>query len=384
MAVYKVVDTEQLEADLTSVANSIRTKGGTTEELSFPNGFTSAILNISGEGSTVVAKEEQTKTLDVVENGTHTITPDDGKVLSSATVNVNVPIPDGYIQPSGELAISENGTYDVTNYASAVVEVVGDGGSGEAFPSNAVFKVTEYDNDGYPLKISMGIEGDTATTTYSFAYNWNYMSPYWKRITDVTLPSTITTISSGAFNGLMALENINGVNFDNITSIQNKAFENTSVEYDHLPPQLTTIESYSFARTGVCFTELPEGVTDIKDYAFQYCSSYNLTKLPSNLVNIGIGAFFGNNYNTLTFDEIPASVQTIGNNAFRGNCGLITVLKFRGTPTSISSSAFSLGTSITDIYVPWAEGAVANAPWSATNATIHYNTTFDENGDPIV
>jgi hypothetical protein len=25
--------------------------------------------------------------------------------------------------------------------------------------------------------------------------------------------------------------------------------------------------------------------------------------------------------------------------------------------------------------VPWAEGAVANAPWGATNATINYNYT---------
>ena len=32
-------------------------------------------------------------------------------------------------------------------------------------------------------------------------------------------------------------------------------------------------------------------------------------------------------------------------------------------------------TNLTTINVPWAEGAVAGAPWGATNATINYNYT---------
>lgn len=43
MAVDKLVDSAQLDADLTSVANAIRTKGGTSGALSFPNGFISAV-----------------------------------------------------------------------------------------------------------------------------------------------------------------------------------------------------------------------------------------------------------------------------------------------------------------------------------------------------
>ena len=35
--------------DLTSVANHIRTKGGTSSTLEFPNGFNSAIDNISSD-----------------------------------------------------------------------------------------------------------------------------------------------------------------------------------------------------------------------------------------------------------------------------------------------------------------------------------------------
>lgn len=64
--------------------------------------------------------------------------------------------------------------------------------------------------------------------------------------------------------------------------------------------------------------------------------------------------------------------------------------KIIGTCATLSTTTFSgMGASApngqtVDIYVPWAEGEVANAPWGATKATIHYNTTYDENDNPIV
>lgn len=50
MAYDKLVDSTQLDADLTSVANAIRTKGGTSADLAFPADFVTAIGNISGGG----------------------------------------------------------------------------------------------------------------------------------------------------------------------------------------------------------------------------------------------------------------------------------------------------------------------------------------------
>ena len=55
MAVDKLVDSTQLNADLTSVANAIRTKGGTSASLAFPADFVTAIGAIpsgGGEGWT--------------------------------------------------------------------------------------------------------------------------------------------------------------------------------------------------------------------------------------------------------------------------------------------------------------------------------------------
>jgi hypothetical protein len=50
-------------------------------------------------------------------------------------------------------------------------------------------------------------------------------------------------------------------------------------------------------------------------------------------------------------------------------------LTFEGTPESIANAAFVACDNLTTINVPWAEGAVANAPWGATNATITYGYT---------
>lgn len=55
MANYKFVDADQLDSDLSSIANAIRKKGGTSASMSFPNGFSSAINAIS-TGVTVQRK----------------------------------------------------------------------------------------------------------------------------------------------------------------------------------------------------------------------------------------------------------------------------------------------------------------------------------------
>lgn len=55
MADYKFVDADQLDSDLSGIANAIRKKGGTSASMSFPNGFSSAINAIS-TGVTVQRK----------------------------------------------------------------------------------------------------------------------------------------------------------------------------------------------------------------------------------------------------------------------------------------------------------------------------------------
>ena len=144
------------------------------------------------------------------------------------------------------------------------------------------------------------------------------------------------------------------------------------------------------------FTEIiwPSGVTRINSKIFNDNDNLTNVTLPNTLVFIGSGAF--SSCSNLKITTIPAGVQTIAGSAFSfcvsiqtldilggpdigshafNNCTGLTSVTFKGTPTSISNNAFNGCTNLTNIYVPWAEGAVAGAPWGATNATIHYNTT---------
>ena len=124
--------------------------------------------------------------------------------------------------------------------------------------------------------------------------------------------------------------------------------------------------------TYLALTSLPSEITSIKNYAFSGCAYLALTSLPSGVTSIGHGAF--RECANLTLTSLPSKIKTIGNNTFQGCVRLISIT-FEGTPTSISSTAFTGCTNLTEIKVPWAEGAVVNAPWGATNATITYNYT---------
>lgn len=78
MSVDKLVDSTQLDSDLTSVANAIRTKGGTSASLAFPAGFVSAINAISGGGgglsfSTFTATAASTANTITFEAGDYTV-----------------------------------------------------------------------------------------------------------------------------------------------------------------------------------------------------------------------------------------------------------------------------------------------------------------------
>ena len=74
MALDKLVDSTQLDSDLTSVANAIRAKSGGSSPLAFPAGFVSEIENIpSGGGGTDYLAQKITNTLTAYEITSPTI-----------------------------------------------------------------------------------------------------------------------------------------------------------------------------------------------------------------------------------------------------------------------------------------------------------------------
>lgn len=127
-----------------------------------------------------------------------------------------------------------------------------------------------------------------------------------------------------------------------------------------------------FCCSKLALISLPDGITTIGYSAFEQCPNLALSALPDGITSVENSAFSG--CSKLTLTALPAEITSIGAYAFKGCTGL-TAITFKGTPTTIGMNAFQGCTNLTTINVPWAEGAVANAPWGATNATINYNYT---------
>lgn len=177
----------------------------------------------------------------------------------------------------------------------------------------------------------------------------NYAFYQCSKIILTSLPSGVTTIGSNTFYKCsnLALTSLP----DGLTSIGNNAFDGCgNLALTSFPDSITSIGSAAFGSCSkMTVSSLPSKITNIGDYTFYACAGMTLTSLPSGLTNIGKFAFY--------------------------NCTGLTSITFKGTPTTIASNAFDDCTNLKDVYVPWAEGSVANAPWGAIYATIHYNST---------
>ena len=131
---------------------------------------------------------------------------------------------------------------------------------------------------------------------------------------------------------------------------------------------------------------LPDSITVINVNGFRECRNLILEHLPAGLNRLEYAAFYG--CNSIAITKMPVGLVYVGDYQFRECFGLQKIY-FYSTPV-IGRYAFVRCDNLTDIYVPWAEGEVAWAPWGADISTsgakhinIHYNTVYDENGEPI-
>ena len=133
-----------------------------------------------------------------------------------------------------------------------------------------------------------------------------------------------------------------------------------------------------FVVNHVCYTITSESPYEVSVSGYEDGLSANLV-IPASVVNIKLYAIYMCT-GLASLDVCGAA--SIAKNAFFKLTGLRSV-KFRASGCTIDSAAFNSCAALTDIYVPWSLGDVAGAPWGATNATIHYDTVFDSNGNVI-
>ena len=175
----------------------------------------------------------------------------------------------------------------------------------------------------------------------------NYAFYDCRVLTNLTIPSSVTSIGESAFEYCRGLTSLTIPS--SVTSIGESAFRYCSgLTSLTIPSSVTSIGESAFEYcSSLTSLTIPSSVTLIWHYAFRGLPILTSLTIPSSVTLIGGSVFSG--CSGLTSLTIPSSVTSIGNNAFHG-CSGLTSLTIPSSVTSIGSDAFSGCSSLTNLY----------------------------------
>lgn len=156
-------------------------------------------------------------------------------------------------------------------------------------------------------------------------------------LTSLNLPATVVSVGTSAFEDCSSLKNI--TLSSGLKTIGNYAFRRCrAIEAVNLPNSVTSLGEGAYEEcTGLKTLNLSPGITELKDFTFYRCSLLYPLNLTENIVSIGRYTF--SECTALSSVTIPKSVQTIGASAFE-NCQYLAVAIIPNTTQYIYPSAF--------------------------------------------
>ena len=158
-------------------------------------------------------------------------------------------------------------------------------------------------------------------------------------VESISLPDTLVTIGSGAFNNTGASHGIEYVVIpDSVKSIGTGAFRSGGISRVRLSAGITAIPESAFAYSGLTEVELPDKVTYIGKNAFAYCTALTEADLPEGIVTIAEGAFRA--CGSLEFISLPSTLETVGERAF-SDCDILYGLVLPGNLKTVGKYAFA-------------------------------------------
>ena len=272
------------------------------------------------------------------------------------------------IVPEGELQITKNGTYDVTDYATTTVEIPSSGITPEGtldITENGEHIVTTYDKVNVNVASSGG--GDSADTDLALllmgANPWDdaVMDFYEDRITNVAPYAFYQKPFAGT------------ITLPNVITIQTYGFGGMNIKLlkHFVAPNLKRVEDYAFQMDYYLEDITLDNVIYLGANAFYYCEKLTDIKLPSITEFYSIGGQFRNCTGLKKLD-LGASYTGSIPARFVNGCSSLEALILRNASgvctlanvNAIQSSGIASGTGY--IYVPSAlvDSYKAASNWS--------------------
>lgn len=186
------------------------------------------------------------------------------------------------------------------------------------------------------------IDNITVTGIGTFAFG----SP---KITNVTIPSTVTTIGVGAFSGCTNLSNM--IIPNSVNRISDHAFTDCrNLTNITIPSSVTKMGNCIFLNClNLTNVTIQDGITFLGYDTFSNCVKLTNITLPNSLTSIGESTFEG--CTSLKNIAIPSGVTSIDKNAFY-YCTNLTSLTLPDGVTDIGQGAFKYCTNLTSITIP--------------------------------
>ena len=330
-------------ADLTAVADAIRTKGGTTDTLTFPDGFVSAIGNL-GSGGTVQSKD--VNFIDYDGTVLHSYTVAEAAALTALPA---LPTHDGLtcqgwnwslanIKALGR-AVTVGAMYITDDGKTRIYIHLEEGRTSPMLGCCPNGTVTVDWGDGTTPDTLTG----TSTSTVKWTPTHNYAAP-GDYVIKLTVSGAMGFYGNGTVNGYSGL-----LRYSSANEVRSRVYQ-SAVRKVEIGSGVTSIGSYAFYYChSLSSITIPDGVTSIGSYAFYYCYSLSSIIIPDGVTSIETSAF--NYCSSLSSITIPDGVKSIMSNAFY-NCSSLSSITFPDGVKSIEKNAFYKCYSLSGITIP--------------------------------
>ena len=223
------------------------------------------------------------------------------------------------------------------------------------FAFNGLTAVSEYDIGANVSAISQWALETSAAKVFNLNGNTNFQTdvdgvlfskdgktliayPGGSAVRDeYTVPSTVTTISDGAFVGCP----IKKLTIDSNVTTELPGWSFNGGVLEEVDVNCLFGESTFAQITTLKNVTLGDSITEIPEQAFLNCTGLQTVSIPSGLTKIGSQAFFG--CSSLQDVTLPESLTEIGYQAFR-DCDALTSITFPDSLEKVGEQAFLITT----------------------------------------